>query len=998
LASGSADGAISIWSLDSHARLWSCQSAHGRAVGGLAASADDLTLVSVGWDGLIKVWSGRSRQEISCIRQKNRPLNAVAFHPEKDAVVVAGWDNVLKIYDLTTLERKAVLRGHQASVQEVKISADGRRVFSCDMNGHVLVFDSSTGDEVASFDAGAAVLDMTLDERSSDDVKVVLGLRDGSVQTWKLHSGDDPMSRLNTKTVDGPTASGDGGEDFHAFDRITSVRDLYAFGGYHGFTPLAVGYQSGWMKIFSNTTSKDNNPNGFIGNCLAAGKISDASLDKIVPLGYDKGTFEEDLAAVPSLFDLDWSEEVEMGEQKLEEADKAAAHCMMVITSDGEAFYVRFSPNEHLLEVTGQVKGVNGETRMGVAATATFFNGCRRALTPHGVDLGTFPGSNKHGLILGLGHGDVLSMDENPKKHMVLVCGRSGDLWLGRASPDQGLNRLYTYDNFEDFQPTSAVFLRVGDNDYCVAASSATAALHFFKVKTPKAPKIPRGGDNDEDDDEDEEEEPMDVEGGGDVDVKLLHKFTRESARGPISSLMASFSGKHFFCLHVGGGLTVWSSKGLELRSIPLPMGGSAEVLPSIGSVMLVVTDGESGLLVYDAFRSVRVSSLHGHRGAVTSVGLARTAGEGGQDGATLYSAGQDGSLKLSNLDRIPKLPSTPGFSNGIAAMTRVCNSPLLLIVDNTGLIILWNIVTSRASSHGILKLPFNLEEKEHFQAVGAAWKEEDKTVVIASQISPRRTLYVTVMTWDGPGEMRIIHQTDLPFLVLTCEVLIVESGCFEVVMGACVNGDLTYQTIVTYLSAKGHPHKRTLFKRHDELNGGKELWGVASHAAGRVATMLARTCQFPMKEARNIWVSSMASLDNMDNILVIGDTSGGLTVWDHNNDCLGFRKRAHQGEIVAVYGQKRNTMNSEDDNCVFWSVATASADGVVKLWSFEKDDGEGAVYISQQGEISLGSGAALTTMVGLPPCSGSRHLRLVVGDAAGGVHVLTGMDVTEEA
>jgi len=55
LASGSSDGALSLWSLDSHARIWSRPSAHGRAIGDLAASADGLTLVSVGWDGLIKV-------------------------------------------------------------------------------------------------------------------------------------------------------------------------------------------------------------------------------------------------------------------------------------------------------------------------------------------------------------------------------------------------------------------------------------------------------------------------------------------------------------------------------------------------------------------------------------------------------------------------------------------------------------------------------------------------------------------------------------------------------------------------------------------------------------------------------------------------------------------------------------------------------------------------------------------------------------------------------
>ncbi len=64
MASGSHDGAMSFWDLNARVRLSVFSRAHSRAVGGLAASTDGLTLVSVGWDGLIKVWAGRTRQEV----------------------------------------------------------------------------------------------------------------------------------------------------------------------------------------------------------------------------------------------------------------------------------------------------------------------------------------------------------------------------------------------------------------------------------------------------------------------------------------------------------------------------------------------------------------------------------------------------------------------------------------------------------------------------------------------------------------------------------------------------------------------------------------------------------------------------------------------------------------------------------------------------------------------------------------------------------------------
>ena len=68
-------------------------------------------------------------REISCIRQQNRPLNTVEYHPEKDYIVTGGWDKVLKVYDLNELERKAVLRGHEKSIQCLKINPGCQKNF-----------------------------------------------------------------------------------------------------------------------------------------------------------------------------------------------------------------------------------------------------------------------------------------------------------------------------------------------------------------------------------------------------------------------------------------------------------------------------------------------------------------------------------------------------------------------------------------------------------------------------------------------------------------------------------------------------------------------------------------------------------------------------------------------------------------------------------------------------------------------------------------------------
>ena len=97
----------------------------------------------MGWDGVCKVWNGRGQREISTLKPGPCPYNCVAFHPEKDFVVIGDWEGLVKVWNLTSFERKAVLRGHEASIQDVKISSDANRIISVDLKGLVCVFEGN---------------------------------------------------------------------------------------------------------------------------------------------------------------------------------------------------------------------------------------------------------------------------------------------------------------------------------------------------------------------------------------------------------------------------------------------------------------------------------------------------------------------------------------------------------------------------------------------------------------------------------------------------------------------------------------------------------------------------------------------------------------------------------------------------------------------------------------------------------------------------------------
>lgn len=204
LVSGSQDGMMSFWDLNSQIRTNSVQG-HTRCVSGLACSSDGLTLVSVGWDGRIKIWSGRSQREMSCIQQSTQAFNCVAFHPDKDYIIAGGWDGLLKIYDLTTLERKAIVRGHLASIQCVAISTDGKKIVSGSSDGVVKVFDSGIGGECGSFSVGQCVHSIALDNNkiNTEGVpRILIGTRDGVIHFWTTDDGTRHPSIVLDLTTD----------------------------------------------------------------------------------------------------------------------------------------------------------------------------------------------------------------------------------------------------------------------------------------------------------------------------------------------------------------------------------------------------------------------------------------------------------------------------------------------------------------------------------------------------------------------------------------------------------------------------------------------------------------------------------------------------------------------------------------------------------------------------------------------------------------------------
>merc|ERR1712012_13419 len=182
LMSTSKDGLLCSWDLERRIRLESVK-AHERALVSLSVRAP--SIVTAGWDGVIKIWN-KNLVSISSISPSLGPINCVMLHPRKELCITGGWDNTIRIWDLQTLKSRAVIRGHESSVQSIKLTQDYRKIISGSLDGEVKVWDSSVGVEVASFNTGHGLSHLEVD---NDQQVLHVGHNSGVVTTWPLALG-----------------------------------------------------------------------------------------------------------------------------------------------------------------------------------------------------------------------------------------------------------------------------------------------------------------------------------------------------------------------------------------------------------------------------------------------------------------------------------------------------------------------------------------------------------------------------------------------------------------------------------------------------------------------------------------------------------------------------------------------------------------------------------------------------------------------------------------
>jgi WD40 repeat protein len=230
LATGSWDGAVKMWDLQSGALLWT--SWHTDLILSVAFAPDGHTLASGGNDAMIRLWDVLTGKHVQTLvsqggavysvawssdgsllasgcfdggiqlwqMQGSRPatraktlvghtnwVHGLAFAPDGTRLASASWDSTVKLWDVTSGHVCQTLTEHTQRVYSVAWSPDGRTVASASLDKTIWLWDVAQNRYRAALHGHtAAVYDLAFTPDSSN---LVSGSEDSTLRVWDVTGG-----------------------------------------------------------------------------------------------------------------------------------------------------------------------------------------------------------------------------------------------------------------------------------------------------------------------------------------------------------------------------------------------------------------------------------------------------------------------------------------------------------------------------------------------------------------------------------------------------------------------------------------------------------------------------------------------------------------------------------------------------------------------------------------------------------------------------------------
>jgi len=162
--SGSWDGTLRLWDLNTGQSVRNPFYGHTGDVLSVAFSADNRQIVSGSRDNTIKLWNtlGECKYSITEDGHTNW-VSCVRFSPStaNPIIVSCGWDRVVKVWNLTNCKLQYDHLGHSGYLNTVTVSPDGSLCASGGKDGKAMLWDLNEGKHLYTLDGGDIIEALT---------------------------------------------------------------------------------------------------------------------------------------------------------------------------------------------------------------------------------------------------------------------------------------------------------------------------------------------------------------------------------------------------------------------------------------------------------------------------------------------------------------------------------------------------------------------------------------------------------------------------------------------------------------------------------------------------------------------------------------------------------------------------------------------------------------------------------------------------------------------
>jgi WD40 repeat protein len=160
ILAGMSSGLLRVWRTDDFEEVAQL-SGHRNEIRSMAISSDGSRIVSGSRDRTVRVWDGRTFEEIGLCEHEDE-VNSVTFSPDNSLIASGSDDCTVWIWDACSLEKVTRLTGHTNTVTAVAFVPDGTRIASASYDRTVRIWDARTYEPLPGLQCSGRVLAISI--------------------------------------------------------------------------------------------------------------------------------------------------------------------------------------------------------------------------------------------------------------------------------------------------------------------------------------------------------------------------------------------------------------------------------------------------------------------------------------------------------------------------------------------------------------------------------------------------------------------------------------------------------------------------------------------------------------------------------------------------------------------------------------------------------------------------------------------------------------------